>query len=258
MRKPVLMNLILESGEVAKKYIRQSYSKENGFPLIDFSSLVPTEITVTPYAYLSGSCRPTDLALLKALASKHDVKDYFEIGTWRGESVANVASVVPNCYTFNLSEEELLSLDLPNEYVQLHGFFSKELQNVTHLFGNSHTFDFKDLYGKFDMIFVDGDHHYESVRKDTETAFKLIRDENSVIVWHDYAREPESIRWEVLAGILDGCPAEKRNKLYYVSNTLCAVYLNEKMDTNELQLYAKPDKYFSIALKQVRVKTTES
>ena len=66
------------------------------------------------------------------------------------------------------------------------------------------TFDFADYYGKYDMVFIDGDHHYDSVKKDTETAFKLLKDNRSIIVWHDYGLDPETIRWDVLAAILDG------------------------------------------------------
>jgi len=75
------------------------------------------------------------------------------------------------------------------------------------------------------LIFIDGDHHSESIASDTANAFKLLKDENSVIVWHDYGIGTETVRWNVLAGILEGCPADKRNKLYHASNTICAFLL---------------------------------
>jgi predicted O-methyltransferase YrrM len=252
VRKPYLLNLILNSQDVKKESAIKKYNLPNGLPVIDCSSIFPHTVNVEPYAYLNGSCIPTDIALLKSLALKFNADTYFEIGTWRGESVANVASVVPNCVTFNLSGEEIISLGLSKEYAALHGYFSRDLKNVNHLYGNSHTFDFKDHYGRYDLVFIDGDHHYESVRKDTETAFKLIKDSSSIIVWHDYAREPETIRWEVFEGILDGCPANKRDRLFHVSNTLCAVYLNKEIETTELKQYRKPDKYFRISLSLTR------
>jgi len=42
---------------------------------------------------------------------------------------------------------------------------------------------------------------------------------------------PTEIRWDVLKGIYDGTPESAKNKLYAVSNTLCAVYTNENLAT---------------------------
>lgn len=36
-----------------------------------------------------------------------------------------------------------------------------------------------------DFVFVDGAHDYQSVRKDTENALRLLRP-GGVILWHDY------------------------------------------------------------------------
>ena len=68
--------------------------------------------------------------------------------------------------------------------------------------------DFEALNKKFDLIFIDGDHHYEMVRNDTAKVFQSLFHSGSTVVWHDYAFNPEKIRFEVLAGILDGCPTE--------------------------------------------------
>ena len=93
----------------------------------------------------------------------------------------------------------------------------------------------------------------DSVKKDTETAFRLLRDDNSIIVWHDYALDPETIRWDVMAAILDGTPADKRDHIYHISNTLCAVYLPENLPTKKLVPYEKPDKYFKIDIQSVKL-----
>ena len=74
--------------------------------------------------------------------SNNNVNDYFEIGTWRGESVANIADVVANCITFNLPDEELKQLGFSEDYINMHRFFSKDIKNVQHLFGNSHKYNF--------------------------------------------------------------------------------------------------------------------
>ena len=249
MQQPSLINVVLNHPDVMKRKALKRYDLPYGFPQVDIRSLVEDSITIAPFSFLDGSSLPTDFALLKSLAKRNEVNDYFEIGTWRGASVANVAPLIPNCYTLNLSDQQLESMGLDEKYIKSHRFFSKDLENVHHLFGDSKTFDFENLNKKFDLIFIDGDHHYEGVKKDTETAFKLLKDEKSVIVWHDYAHSPERVRWEVMMGIMDGTPVEKRKHLYHVSNTLCAFYTTESLTTREAVPYTFPDKSFTLDMK---------
>ena len=250
LEHPYLLNLVLQDEDSMKEEVIRRYGLKDGLPVLDIDRLLPQhDETVSPYAYLSGATMPIDIALLKGLARKYQVEDYFEIGTWRGESVANVAAVSGHCVSLNLPKERIVELTQNRRYAELHGFFSRELSQVEQLYGDSQTFDFRPHLGKYDMVFVDGDHHYDSVKKDSETAFRLLKNENSIIVWHDYAFDPESVRWNVLAAILDGTPAEKRGRLYHVSNTLCAVYLPGIWETHPLVPYEKPDRYFEINIR---------
>src|ERR1035437_8860708 len=124
----------------------------------------------------------------------------------------------------------MLRMGLDRNYVGLHRFFSKDLKNVKHIQADSQTFDYSSLNQKFDLIFIDGDHHSESVKNDTANAFKLLKVDDSIIVWHDYGNTPNDIRWDVLHGILDGTPSEKLGNLYHVSNALCAIYTSRKIN----------------------------
>lgn len=249
-KQPSLINAVLDHQDVRKNDVSKEYNLPHGFPQIDIRNIIQEEtVTISPFSFLDGSSIPTDFVLLKSLAKRNEVQDYFEIGTWRGASVANIAQIVPNCYTLNLSDSQLKEMGQEDNYIKSHRFFSKDLKNVEHLFGDSKEFDFKKLDKKFDLIFIDGDHHYEGVKKDTETAFKLLKDKNSVIVWHDYAFSPERVRWEVMKGILDGTPAEKRKNLYHVSNTMCAFYTEEVFPTRDAIPNTLPDKSFSLDIK---------
>ncbi len=252
LKKPYLLNHIIEDESVFQQYVEKKYNLLKGLPFIGITDLFPDfSETVKPYAYLDGATLPIDIALLKALARNYQVRDYFEIGTWRGESVANVASIVPNCVSLNLPDIEILEMGMSEDYVKMHRVFSSDLQNVKHLEGNSLNYDFAAYLKQFDLVFVDGDHHYESIVKDTKTAFQLLKDENKIIVWHDYAQEPETVRWSVMAGILDGCPPGKRKNIYHISNTLCAVYLNEQIKSDWLKINALPTHCFEIGIKAV-------
>jgi len=247
LKQPSLLNKVIDDADVNKKDVIVRYNLPKGLKTISITDLIPDiNITVEPFSALDGGSTPIDLAVLKGLAKQFHNCNYFEIGTWRGESVANVASVAKECITLNLPDEELLRLDLDKNYVASHRFFSKKLNNVTHLQANSQSFDYSKYYKKFHLIFIDGDHHYESVKTDTANAFKLLKDENSIIVWHDYGNTPNDIRWDVLRGILDGTPEDKRQYLYRVSNTLCAIYTTKALESTYPLAYAFPDKIFSI------------
>lgn len=252
VKSPYKLNLILDSEDLYQKRLSKKFGLEDGLPLLHLEELFPDfQETVSPYAYLSGATMPIDIALLKAIARRQNAQRYFEIGTWRGESVANVASVVPECVTLNLSREEIINLTDNETYADAHAMFSKHLDNVTHLHGNSNTYDFTPHLHQYDLVFVDGDHHKSAVEKDTQTAFELLRDEKSVIVWHDYGYDPETIRWSVLAAIWEGTPEEKRKNLYHVANTMCAIYIPESFRTEKLTPFSTPKHFYEVSLRSV-------
>jgi predicted O-methyltransferase YrrM len=257
VKNPWLLNHVLDEDVYWRKQVVKKFGFENGLPVIDLEELFPGfEETVAPYAFLDGGCLPSDLALLRALARKYKLESYLEIGTWRGESVANVAPLVKEAVSLNLPDSEMRAMGMSEDYINLHRYFSKELPKVTHLQANSLTFDFSSLQKQFDLIFVDGDHHYEMVFSDSAKVFKVLKPDAGIIVWHDYARNPEQVRWSVLAGMLGGLPAEMHKHLYHVSNTMCAVYL-PKLSTDiarrTLKPNEKPVKYFEVRLKTVSI-----
>ena len=250
IKQPSLLNILLDDADVNKNEIIKKYNLPKGLKTVEITELIPgMNITVEPYCALDGGSTPIDLALLKGLAAQKKDCDYFEIGTWRGESVANVASAAKTCVTLNLSDADMLAMGADKGYVELHRFFSKDLKNVTHLQGNSLTFDYASLNQKFDLLFIDGDHHYESVKSDTVNAFKLLKDENSIIVWHDYGNNPNDIRWDVFRGIIDGTPKEQQHFLYRVSNTLCVIYTKQKLNAFYPAVNPVPEKQFTINVK---------
>jgi len=256
VKNPWLLNHVLDEELYWRKKLVKRHGFENGLPVIDIEELFPSfEESVIPYAFLDGSSLPTDLALLRALARKYQAESYLEIGTWRGESVANVAPLVKEAVTLNLPDDEMRAMGMSEDYINLHRYFSKDLPNVTHIQANSFAFDFGSLGRTFDLIFVDGDHHYEAVFSDSAKVLKALKPEAGIIVWHDYARNPEQVRWSVLAGILDGLPAEMHKHLYHVSNTMCAVYL-PKLDPaiapKPLKPNEKPGRYFGVKLRVVK------
>lgn len=253
MKKPHLINNVLNSNEVLAEVFTKEFPNSRPTKQVSLDSIYKMDqpSIVAPYSFLSGSSLITDFLLLKLACARTKASDYLEIGTWRGESVANVADVVENCFTLNLSDKQLAELQLPKKYIESHRFFSKDRKNVTHLFGDSNTFDFEGLNRKFDVIFIDGDHHTKAVESDTKRLFPFLKKQNSLIVWHDAKRDTETPRFEVLLGIYRGIPVEKHKYIYLVENSLCAIYIPEELDANLLEIYKKPERFFEL---QVTIK----
>ncbi len=255
IKKPSLLNLILEDQHIWSSELKRNHPDfSKGLPVIDLLTLFPDfKEGISPYTFQEGSTLPTDIALLKGLAKSFENCSFFEIGTWRGETCANIASVAKECYTLNLSGDEMKAMGWPQAYIDLHGFFSKSIPSITHIEGNSRTFDFAGLNRRFDLVFIDGDHHYEMVKSDTERVFKHLVHDKTIVVWHDYGKSPESVRYEVLAGILDGTAPALHQSIFHISNTVCAVYLpSSTFPSNHIEWPSRPANVFKITLASER------
>ncbi len=252
-RNPALLNIILEQNS-AYDHHAKNLGFEDGLPVIDILDLsTDFDETIEYYSLLDGGSLISDLALIKKITKKYFEANYFEIGTWRGESVANVSGLAKECYTLNLPTTELQSLGLSEKYIGQQDFFSKKINGITHLKGNSMNFDFSPYYQKNDVVFIDGDHHFDSVKKDTETAFKLIKNETSTIIWHDYGYSPEKIRYELMCAIIEGTPKKYRENLFHVSNTMCAIFTTKDYPVYWLKDKLLPSVSFTINIKANKI-----
>lgn len=228
-------------------------------PTIDLLDMFPDfHETIANYSFLEGTSLITDLALLKLLAKRYDDCRYLEIGLWRGESLAAVAEVCKNCTSLSLSTDEMRSMNITERFISAHGYFSKGLKDIAYILHDSRTFDFQSLQKKFDLVFIDGDHAYDTLKMDTSNAFSVLRNDHSIVVWHDYGYSPETPRPSVLAGILDGCPEEKRKNLYHVSNTMCAIYTVESYKTRQIEFPDIPNKSFRVEISASRFEKAPS
>ena len=247
--QPSLLNLILLQNDNLKAEFLKKYPNLESLPQITLKELDENFNTEIDLFFLDGGSMTTDLALLKTLAKKKSVNNYFEIGTWRGESVWNVAKEIEDCTTLNLSNADILELSNNKKYADLHGFLSKNNPHILHLEGNTKTFDFKKLNKKYDLIFIDGDHTSEMVKNDTQKVFENLVHKDSIVVWHDYAFNPENIRYEVYKGILDGLPQDKHQNLYHVANTMCAVFISGKFTVKSFESPKEPEFLFQVNIK---------
>jgi predicted O-methyltransferase YrrM len=250
----LLKNLLRFTEEQNSRMSAQKKNFSRGLPVINLLDLFPSfNETISSYTYLDDTSPVTDIALLKAFAKQLQPCDYLEIGSWRGESIINVAEYAQSCTSLSLSDAEMREKNFSEGQIRMNRYFSKANSRINHIGPDSQTFDFSSLNKKFNLIFIDGDHHYDAVVRDTRNAFTLLKNEHSVIVWHDYRGTYESVRWEVFDAILEGTPPEYREFLYSVSNTWCAVFIRKKFNTEFTQFPKTPDKIFTINLKAEKI-----
>lgn len=255
LRRPVLLNRVLTHEDSWLSYVDRNFGLSGGLPVVDMDQLVGTgSLSLGPMTYLDGGSLPTDLMLLAGLAEQMEGCRYFEIGTWRGESVATVSPRARTCHTLCLSDKEMHELGMHRRNIESHGLFSRKLHNVTQLRGDSRHFNFQGLEHKFDLVFIDGNHHYDFIKADTINVFRHLVHEHSVVVWHDYGFHPDRVRYEVMAAILDGIGVQRRDMVYHVAHTKCAIYTGRKLNAVPADFPLIPESYFSTRISKHSMK----
>jgi predicted O-methyltransferase YrrM len=172
-----------------------------------------------------------ELAYLAFITKTIQPQKVFEIGTFRGRTALNFALNSPDeCVVFTLDlppkSKELQQADVyptDSEIIQLaapgEDFKGKDVSHkIIQFYGNSVTFDFSPYYGEIDLVFVDGAHHYQAVKSDTENALKMLKP-NGYIVWHDFANFGDYN--DVTLAIRDSVPL---NQVVEIANTQLALY----------------------------------
>lgn len=243
LKNPWLLNLVYDRDDAWRNRFKKAYPDTPALLEYDLFFL-NKPVHLEHWSFSGGGSMPTDIALLKALCSSFENCSYFEVGTWTGESAANLSQSCSKIYSLDLPESELRSLGASEEYIKKQGYLLKDIPHAKCIKANSLLFDFSSLNEAFDVVFIDGDHHYDAVFSDTQNALKHLVHSKSFIVWHDYAHQPGSLRWEVYKAILDAVPVEKHSNLISFKNTLCAVLCPpEFLDKIKLSSEKNPEEF---------------
>jgi predicted O-methyltransferase YrrM len=203
----------------------------------------------TDFSY--GISPENDYYFLCRLASALNTKRYFEIGTWLGLSARNISD--------NLDDTaEIFSLDIPFDHPDMaifnipehiFGHYARGKKNVNFLKSDSREFDHRKYDETCELIFVDGNHSQECVENDTKIALALMKDDHSVIAWHDYYLLGE-LNKNVLCGMLNAIPKDKHKHLYYLQQSNMAIYSPVFNFTPVVEnKWEIPEKSFSIEMK---------
>jgi predicted O-methyltransferase YrrM len=184
------------------KKFRALTQKNHRSPLIpiqNIENLFPNfwneNILLGKMEWTFGSLANESLIFLCFLVKNLRARSVFEFGTFTGRTTYNIALNLPDdgiIYTIDSginTERSNISRETYPPYIVGECFRSadeKIRKKIILYIHDSKRFDFSHLKGKMDLVFIDGGHDYETVRSDSENAFKIIK-KGGVIVWDDYS-----------------------------------------------------------------------
>ena len=137
-----------------------------------------------------------ELASLAFITKVVKPKQIFEIGTYSGRTALNFAQNSPeDCvvWTLGLPATETNALtnttkgNVERSTCTGTDYKGKDAEGkIRQLYHSSLAFDFSPYFGKIDIVFVNGVHHYEAVKSDTINALQMVKP-NGFVIWHDFA-----------------------------------------------------------------------
>ena len=110
--------------------------------------------------------------IIYMLAEKLQVKSYLELGVYDGQTIGQVATIVPYCVGVDIKP-------------------FGPIANVLAFVESTDTFIRVNLKTTFDMVFIDADHSYEAVKRDFWGVFTHVKNDG-IILLHDTYPESES------------------------------------------------------------------
>jgi predicted O-methyltransferase YrrM len=138
-----------------------------------------------------------ELMVLCAIEKVIGARNVLEIGTYDGNTALNLAANLPSngrVTTIDLPPDwdRRFVYDVPNSHWNVTDRQSIGIQyrqtpyeeRIRQVLGDSAGIDWHKLSPPFDLVFIDGCHYYDYVRKDTENSLKHLGP--SGVVWHDY------------------------------------------------------------------------
>jgi len=170
-----------------------------------FKGIESIEVTIKrafdrdAYAPLQNSMDLQEIFILCSILKFVNARNILEIGTFDGNATLNLAvnsSPDAKITTIDLPSDWQgdFALEIPEVYKNVtdrgivgrqYRKYDEYAKKITQIYEDSAKLDWNRIPSPFDLIFIDGCHHYNYVLRDTENALKHLRD-RGVIVWHDY------------------------------------------------------------------------
>ena len=172
-----------------------------------------------------------EILVLSAIIKFSESKNILEIGTYDGNTTLNLAANSP-------SDAHITTVDLPpdwngklelkvpelsvnvDERKKIGAQFkdSDYAKKIIQIFGDSAKIDWEELPTPFDVVLIDGCHHYEYVKLDTQNSLRHLKP-GGLLVWHDYGM------YKDVSKVVD--ETAKNMKVKAIQGTRLAVGFNE-------------------------------
>jgi predicted O-methyltransferase YrrM len=202
---PAAIAVALRRGPgAAKRYLSEIYrcSKTDAgsyLPVVALEEIAPfaTEFKVSRPPDWGGSMTITEISSICHIVAARHPRKVLEIGSFRGLTTLNIA--------MNAPEAEIHTLDLPPNFdpaetkfvnndasvIRSRGFCyyegREEAARIHRHYGDTATFNYKEIGGGVDFCLIDAAHSYDYVRNDTARSLSLMTDDG-LMLWHDYGR----------------------------------------------------------------------
>ena len=194
-----------------------------------------------------GGLHLLESSILVSMIKLTNPSNIFEFGTYMGASTVLMASNSPN-YTLvttldvnnqsEITEQEPSSYNLQDAHdnddflrsnfrdngaIHIERCKPNIKDKIIQIFCNSKNLDIdkQNFRKKFELIFIDGGHDYETIENDTKKAFDMATDD-AVIIWHDYTSQIHRDVTHFINNI------SKKNKIVHVQNTMLALHFRGK------------------------------
>ena|GEM_PF-4536246 len=145
---------------------------------------------------------PHEMLVLAAIARVRNPKRIVEFGTAQGKSTYILAAN-------SAPDTDVITVDLEPAYHEdytakcLRGDdtvggcykaspYADRVQQVFRRPGETMPKDLAEVAGAVDLVLIDGDHSYDGIRADTETALAIAAP-SAVLLWHDFYLIPETL-----------------------------------------------------------------
>jgi predicted O-methyltransferase YrrM len=136
-------------------------------------------VTITQMPRGGWSTPIADIVMLAKIAVCAGSKRVLEVGSFRGHTALMLAQHTEDT-------AKIVTVDRYPEHGEAYQG-TKWAEKIDRRIGETTPEMFAgDVSGSYDLIFVDADHSYEGVKRDTELVLRLVAP-NGYLVWHDYA-----------------------------------------------------------------------
>ena len=213
------------------KYLTESLLDELSTKrTIDIGNLLlERDVFIKELTFVDCGSGVLDYAFLRYLQERYKIKKYLEIGTYIGESINQLVDGCDSLYSITAKPGSKISMADKCKKLNIPDYSNRLCTSpkIKTFYADSRTFDYSQIDNDIGLYFIDGDHSYNGVFRDTKNVFSH-RSKDSFVVWHDVKGNSGE---GVIVAIHDVLKEEFKN-VYCVDNNLCAVYIPEKFQSD--------------------------